>query len=453
MWVESLSLENIKCFDRQDVTFAQRRTPRSKAEPYPWITMLGENGTGKSTLLQSLALLLAGPEAAKELLPRPAGWAREPMEFGKIGAVLHGGTVDMDLPYVLGESPPSKRYPLSYIVTGSRPVKLDRETYTEPVIVEEKSKALSWLRANAFSANWSGWFAAGYGPFRRLSRTNSLLVPSLTLDPPTRASNFATMFDENRGLNTFEQWMLYLDYRTARSPRDARVKEMRAMGEAAINRLLPENTRIVGVSESGQIQFEVNGRRVPSADLSDGYSSVVALAGDLIWRLLQVYPALGDLAHISGVVLIDEIDIHLHPSWQRQIAPWLRSVFPRLQFIVATHSPLIAIGAGEDACTLRLEMVEGATRVTQLEDLSAFDADRALRSPAFGLESTHSPDTEAKIARYHELRQRNGSLDDTERQELAQLEQFMAQAQPIGGPPEPGSLEARINAYLEAVLP
>ncbi|MFM6408515.1 MAG: ATPase, partial [Microcystis sp.] len=60
-----------------------------RAKPCRWITLLGENGVGKSTILQALALLLAGPEAAKELLPRPTGWICNPKTPGKLTAVLH----------------------------------------------------------------------------------------------------------------------------------------------------------------------------------------------------------------------------------------------------------------------------------------------------------------------------------------------------------------------------
>jgi len=250
--------------------------------------------------------------------------------------------------------------------------------------------------------------------------------------------------------------MVSLDYRIAKNPNDDTAHWMRAVGETAIAELLPKNARILDVSFDGAARFRIDGQVVPRAGLSDGYRSIVAFAGDLIWRLMQAYPGLDDPTRAPGVVLIDELDAHLHPSWQRQIAGWLRATFPRLQFFVATHSPLIAIGAGEDACTLHLEMVEGETRVTPIDDLSAYDVDHALRSPAFGLESTHSPATDDKLRRYHELRSRivasDVPLTAREREEYADIELFMRQARPVGGPPEPGSLEARMEAYLESVL-
>jgi len=449
MWVESITLTNIKCFREEKILFTRNQTTGSKAKPYSWITLLGENGVGKSTLLQALALLLAGPEAAKELLPRPAGWVRDPSTPGKLTAVLHQQERDAG---IYGEKKIRKSFSYSYSVTGDKRVTVGEETYTEPVVIEESSKILSWLRTNAFASDTKGWFAVGYGAFRRLTREGQVL--RLSLDQPNRSSNFITQFDENRPLSSFERWMVYLDYRIAKDVNDNKAQQMRKVGKEVIERLLPGDVKIAEVTADGLIQFTVNGQKVPTINLSDGFRSVIALAGDLIWLLLQAFPDLDDPTQASGVVLIDELDIHLHPSWQRQIAGWLREVFPNLQFFVATHSPLVAAGGGEDALTLRLDMVDGEVEVTQIiDDISAYDADYILRSPAFGLESTHSPETQEKITRYHQLRRKIDDLIGEERNEYEELRQFMKEAQPIGGPPEPGSLEARTKAFLEANLP
>ncbi|MBD1932683.1 MULTISPECIES: AAA family ATPase [Cyanophyceae] len=449
MWVESITLTNIKCFREQKIEFTRNATTRrDRAKPYSWITLLGENGVGKSTLLQALALLLAGPEAAKELLPRPTGWVCDPSNPGKLSAVLHQEEIDAG---IFGENKIRKSFSYSYAVTADTPVKVGKETYTEPVLIEDSSKILTWLRTNAFASDTQGWFAVGYGAFRRLTRVNQVLIPSL--EPAKRSSNFITQFDEDSALSSFERWMVYLDYRIAKDGNDIKARQMRTVGERAITQLLPGNAKVAGVTADGVIQFTVNGQKVPTISLSDGFRSVIALAGDLIWRLLQAFPDIDDPTQTSGVVLIDELDIHLHPSWQRQIAGWLRDVFPNLQFFVATHSPLVAAGGGEDALTLRLDMEDGEVQVTQIDNISAYDVDYILRSPAFGLQSTHSPETQQKIKRYYELRKKIDDLIGEERKEYEQLRLFMKEAQPIGGPPDPGSLEARTKAFLEANLP
>jgi energy-coupling factor transporter ATP-binding protein EcfA2 len=451
MWVASITLNNIKCFQKQEISFVRNRRDRlDRAQPYYWITLLGENGVGKSTILQALALLLAGPEAAKELLPRPNGWVRDPTFPGKLTAILHKEDTDTG---TFGEDRPRKTFSLSYFVTGSTAVEVGtakdkQQTYTEPALVEESTKILSWLRANAFASGSQGWFAVGYGAFRRLTRLSQVIIPSL--DQPKRSSNFFTQFNEDTSLSSFERWMVYLDYRLAKDSSDMEAQKMKKVGEEAIVKLLPGDVKIAGVTTEGMIEFLVDNQKVPTISLSDGFRSVIALAGDLIWRLLQAFPDLDDPTKASGVVLIDELDIHLHPSWQREIAGWLQQVFPHLQFFVATHSPLVAAGAGEDALTLRLDIVDSQLQIVEISymDLAA-DVDRTLKSPAFGLQSTYSPPTEKKIRRYHQLKRKNGSLAGEEMQEYEQLQLFMKEVQPFGDRPAPESLEARIDALLE----
>jgi energy-coupling factor transporter ATP-binding protein EcfA2 len=450
MRVESITITNIKCFQEQEISFKIDQKVRSdRAKSYSWITLLGENGVGKSTILQALGLLLAGPEAARELLPRPTGWVRDPKRSGTLKVKIHPDEGDIGK---FREGKQQKTFSLSYSVTGSLAVEVGKQTYTEPSLVEDSTKMLSWLRANAFASGSQGWFAVGYGAFRRLTRLSQVIVPSL--EQPKRSSNFFTQFNEDTSLSSFERWMVYLDYRLAKEPNDIDVQRMKQVGEDAILKLLPGDVKIAGVTKEGTIEFLVDGRKVPTIGLSDGFRSVIALAGDLIWRLLQAFPNVDDPTKASGVVLIDELDIHLHPSWQREIAGWLQEVFPNLQFFVATHSPLVAAGAGQDALTLRLDIVDDQVKVISIPytDLAA-DVDRTLRSPAFGLESTYSPPTEKKIERYHELNRKNGSLaEEAEKSEYKRLQLFMKDVQPFGERPDPNSLESRINAFLEEHL-
>lgn len=86
-----------------------------------------------------------------------------------------------------------------------------------------------------------------------------------------------------------------------------------------------------------------NGERFPFGLLSDGQRTMTALAADIAWRCIQLNPQLAGQAprETEGVVLIDELDLHLHPNWQRVIVPNLLSLFPKLQFVATTHSPFI----------------------------------------------------------------------------------------------------------------
>lgn len=442
MWVERLLIENIRSFEGQEISFSRRRN-----EPYRWVTLLGENGGGKSTLLQALGLLLAGPEGAQSLLPRPIGWVRDESNSGLLDIDLRQGDRDPG-------RPPRKKSPVfnyGLVLTGRQRLRIGKQVYTEPTILETGSSPLSWLRENAFASRGSGWFAAGYGAFRRLTRSSRLVVPAL--EPQARYTNFITQFNEDEPLATFERWVVYLDYVIAKHPGAARqARHQQRLGIEAINRMLPEGTRFDSVSGEGRILFDVQGRKVPTLAMSDGYRSVLALAGDLVWRLIQAFPQSRSPLAEEGVVLIDELDIHLHPRWQRYIAGWLREQFPNLQFIVATHSPFVAAGAGKDALTLRLTLENGATQVEKVETPAALNVDRILQSEAFGQLSPYSPETEESIERYDTLARKRRKLSTNEARELGELRAFMQKARPVGGPPEPGSLEAKLDAYIERTL-
>ena len=391
-----------------------------------------------------LRCCLPARRSVQKLAPRPVAWLRDENKFGLISTRIHKNDNDFGK---FGDKQETRAFGYSFFVTGSQTVKIRNRAYSEPAIVESVEKRLSWLRQNAFSSTGKGWFAAGYGAFRRLTRSNRIIVPSL--EPQARFTNFITQFNEDEPLSAFEEWMVYLDYRISKA-QDEEAKRKKEVGIAAVNSLLPEGVEFDSISGEGRIYFNINGTVVPTTSLSDGYRSVLALSGDLVWRLLNTFPDSPNPLHEEGIVLIDELDIHLHPKWQRYIAGLLREQFPNIQFIVATHSPLIAAGAGEDALTLKFDIVDGKSSVTVVRDISAMSVDRILQSEAFDLVSPFSPQTQEKIARYDIMARRKRKPD--EEKEFAQLEMFMEEARPFGGPPLPGSLDSRIEDFLSKTL-
>lgn len=440
MWVEELTLENIKCFDKVTLKFKSKDNPRPN-----WITLLSENGSGKTTILQSLALLLAGPESAVQLLPRPIGWLKDESKVGKISIRIHKDECDSGKH---GELKKRQSFGYSQHITGLKPISIRNKSHTQPGIHESPDIALGWLRQNAFSPHTEGWFAAGYGAFRRLTRTNQIIVPSL--ETPSRYSNFLSQFQEGEELAAFQQWMIYLDYREAKQ-NDPTARRLREIGVTAINELLPTGVRYDSIDSDGRILFDVHGTKVPTAGLSDGYRSVLALGGDLVWRMISAFPKSDNPLHECGVVLIDELDIHLYPVWQRNIAGWLRAQFPNIQFIATTHSPMVAAGAGSDALTLRVG--RDSTPVLPItQSLFSMDVDDILKSEAFGLISTFSPDTEKKLNRYSELQTRSKPLSYDESNEYRQLSLFIQEHNPYGIDTHPSETEKKVTALAKKLL-
>jgi energy-coupling factor transporter ATP-binding protein EcfA2 len=148
MWVEELTIENIRCFPSETLRFSGGR------DRCPWVTFLGDNGGGKSTVLQALGLLLAGPEGAQTLVPRPMGWLRDEGKVGRIGARIHQDEND---PGKHGTEKVRHAFTYSYVLTGSQSLTVNNKLYTEPSIVPASAgrKILSWLRQNAFASKLS----------------------------------------------------------------------------------------------------------------------------------------------------------------------------------------------------------------------------------------------------------------------------------------------------------
>jgi predicted ATP-binding protein involved in virulence len=113
---------------------------------------------------------------------------------------------------------------------------------------------------------------------------------------------------------------------------------------SAIQSCLPEGEQVKYSIKYGNLMVTLKNKKiVPFKYLSDGYKNIIALVGDLAYKISQLNPHLGSksLEETPGMVLIDELDEHLHPRWQRRVVADLRRTFPKIQFIAATHSPQI----------------------------------------------------------------------------------------------------------------
>jgi hypothetical protein len=196
---------------------------------------------------------------------------------------------------------------------------------------------------------------------------------------------------------------------------------------------LPNGTRLAEVTSKAVIFTDGNGTKVGIEALSDGYRSILSLTMELLRQLCICFdPAVlfsGDgCIQAPGVVLIDEIDVHLHPRWQRRIGPWLTRHFPKLQFFVTTHSPLICQGAEQGTVTRlpRPGRDEQGGRVTgpALNRLLYGNILEAYGSGAFGEGIERS---EAGRERYQRLallnrRHRKGQLSPQELKERETLQ-------------------------------
>lgn len=153
--------------------------------------------------------------------------------------------------------------------------------------------------------------------------------------------------------------------------------------------------------------------------LSDGYKIVIAMVADLAARMAEANPDMQNPLDGEGIVLIDEVDLHLHPQWQREIILQLTKVFQNIQFIVTTHSPIIVMGASNIAQVINLNNFED-----NMNDVSNSNIGAILLSELFGLHSLQSPAWDDKIQERDNLLSK-AMLNEQDKIRLAELDKEM----------------------------
>nr|WED67545.1 AAA family ATPase [Pectobacterium colocasium] len=157
------------------------------------------------------------------------------------------------------------------------------------------------------------------------------------------------------------------------------------------------------------MSVDKNGETFNVLQLSQGEKSLMALVGDIARRLAIMNPALDNPLHGQGVILIDEVDMHLHPSWQRSIIERLTTTFPQCQFILTTHSPLV-ISDSKDVLVYLLD--DG--KLTEVQSQYGQDANSVLLDVM---------DTDIRNA--HIASKFNDLLDLIQRNQLAQAKTLL----------------------------
>ncbi|MFB2892752.1 AAA family ATPase [Aerosakkonemataceae cyanobacterium BLCC-F50] len=309
---------------------------------------IGNNGVGKSSILDSLAILLSWLIARIEFDPqsRVSIVDRKNFRFGGIreGELANGRSFkatdikkgENKVLQILNFLFDSQE--IGWYITASE---IDNNTHTtcELGILEQLTQNLRNQWQTDPKANLP---LAVYYPINRAVFEISLEIPDnyspKQIDAYQKALDGAQITFES-----FFQWFRILEDLENEERRD-RPNYLNHQLEAvrqAIYSLIPEfsNLRVrrsplrMTVTKQGQ-EFTVN-------QLSDGEKCLLAMVGDLARRLAIANPGLSNPLEGEGVVLIDEIELHLHPKWQREIIPALTRTFPNCQFIVTTHSPQV----------------------------------------------------------------------------------------------------------------
>ena len=358
MFLKSLFVKNFRNISIAEINFEHL----DSSDIRQWTFFLGENGTGKSNLLKAIALITAGSDAIGELLGNVDDWIRFGEELCVIKAVLvtaKGEERNLEL----------------NIRRGSTPSRIIKESQDG---LKEIDDALEHTDRN--------YFVVGYGANRKLSGSQSNFpTSSFSQD---RSNSIATMFSRNAALYSLDEWAVSLDYETEGKGLSVIKK--------TLNNFLP-NVTFDHIDRSRRaIIFKTSYGLIPLDLLSDGYQNMAGLIGDILYRLNDVFADRKDPLKAGGLLLIDELELHLHPVWQRKLIEFLGKILPNFQFVCTTHSPLTVQQTDVGELYL-LKRKNEKIQITQFEDAPKYlPINELIVSPIFGLETDESLELTAK---------------------------------------------------------
>lgn len=405
MYLKSIRLDNLKGFKNLNFDFER---PNESFEG--WTVFVGGNSSGKSALLKSMALALMGPDESRQLLNGMQGWIHAGEKRASVVAQL---TWDRNHDrFRKGGANPGASFE-----AGVRWVAEKAEDVPTYRTMEKRNAAgtrIQTAERGPWDPNADGWYSSGYGPMRRLSGSSTESVRYTV--GGNAVSRFVTLFREDAALSESEEWLRKTHSRYIESKEKETKALLDGVRQLLNEDLLPHGMQIARITVDKVYLRDKRGIELPMRDISDGCRSVYATVLDLVHGMAEVYGVDGlfdrrngsTVVTTPGVVLIDEIEAHLHPAWQREIPLWLKKHFPRIQFLVTTHSPLVAQAADENGVFILpsqddLDREPRGLNADEYQKLKWGRAEKTLLGVAFGLQSTRSRWANQQIDRWRLL--------------------------------------------------
>ncbi len=418
MYLHKITIQNIRSIKHFELEFE----PKKYAG---WHVVIGDNGSGKSTIISAIALALIGTNEAPALRQNWGNWLRYRESKGQIQLEI---VPDIKFDKTTGKEAIFNQLHLHAHLAFKKVPSLRGQLIVleAPEIEGINPKIERW-------GNGEGWFSASYGPFRRFYGGNRDYERLFQSNP--KLAPHLSAFGEDVALTECLNWLQNLHIKQLEGQNDGQLlnRLKTFLNEGG---LLPHNTVLQQVTSEAVVFVDGNGCEVAVEQLSDGYRSILSMIFELIRQLVRAYGATNVFRalcqnrmeiDLPGVVLIDEIDAHLHPTWQRQVGFWLLRYFPNIQFIVTTHSPLVC-QAAEQGTVWRLpvpgtDFEGGRVDGKEFQRLVHGNILEALDTDLFGMDVARSASSQQKlqhlaVLNYKALHSPLSLEEETERQQL-----------------------------------
>lgn len=433
MYLRKLHVQNVKLLRDVEIDFVD-------AQGYPrmWTVFVGENRLCKTTLLQTIAAAASGRDKATHIATDVIeSWPdlRRPRPNGTGAKNVAGTKIDIEATF--GFSPERRPLPW-YRPPSTLPILHSRLTLDPGRSVFDGASCyegspdpdedpLMVMRRE----NLAGWFVAGYGASRLLrtvGSTDTQRRPDPAVDrlrPLFGSDLIGTGFVELLREDLARGFTKILQEVFVNGGLLPAVTALELRGRGGI-------TKTSHLIDSQRFEMDVVGDdgkriRVPATWLSQGYQSIIAWLADVVGQILLEYGEVVPAAEMEGVVLVDEIDLHLHPTWQVHLIPALKKVFPRLQFIATTHSPMVLPALTADEVYLLSHDEAGSVIATRADHSPALLTGSEILESFFGIRTLYPNDLGDKASECGRLANDPMRSEDEDRRMRA-LRQELASA-------------------------
>lgn len=427
MYIEKATIKNIKSIKDLEITFPK---------PAGWHVIIGDNGSGKSSILKAIALALIGPYEVGALR----------LNLGEyVNYNAERGSIDLDM----------KFHEIDYLYSGFRApensifsfnIELAREKNNIVRVKQGKNENGKKVTTEVWK-NFlpHGFYSSSFGPFRRFSGGNNEWEKTFFSTPKTFYHQ--SIFSENIALTESLEWLVHLNYKKLEGEEIAKLKLDFLIKFINESNLLPAQVEISKITSEGVFFRDANSKTISVTEMSDGFRSVLSMTFEIIRQLIEAFEIVmfekyivkkSLILDIQGVILIDEIDAHLHPTWQTKIGNWFTKYFPNIQFIVTTHSPLIC-RAAENGSIWQLAEPGSDDRI---KEITGLEKERLINgnildaygTELFGQSPIRSAQSDKKLTRLGELNMLYalGKIGEEEAKERLELQKILMTDDPTG---------------------
>lgn len=333
MKIKKIKLKNVKCFSEEVISLEKQ----DSGEPLSMCAFVGANGAGKSTILKAIvaAFSAMNAEYQGEKFTSDAIYNQEVFLNVTLELLLNENEKDF-LDY------DNSHFKIIYELVNFEGKQEDYLVLPEEF--NEKEEEYTQAVLNLSCSEQSGLIMY-YDPFRFVSDKNPA-GPNLQQGTSAKEGALASNLDKS-GKNLYrdlelKQWIVNMDYMRLKEPSRKNLSIYNHMIKAFDLLLYP--LKFDNINQNGSLIFknEDDNQNISIDMLSDGFKSIFSIVLDIIRRLALTPDSDNEEFYMKeAVILIDEIDCHIHPKWQRKLIPAFRELFPKSQFIFTTHSPYI----------------------------------------------------------------------------------------------------------------